>query len=147
MLKKSEKFWAHFSSFVSALAVEKGSSLDPLDDTERLRLGYRYQCQSAVLQIMANEIFLQRRLSQHEIAEKKSSELSGGKVGSTPSVEDAKSDSLSELLDILSTWCEHSVLENQIKLFSSCGYKKEIVLRAKVKLFEILFYLLLLDGD
>ena len=145
MLKTSEKFWAHLSSFILALAVKKSCSTDSLEDVETLRLAHRYQCQSAVLQIIANEIFLQKRMSQQEIPEKKSSELSGGKIGSTPGGEDAKSDSLSELQDILSTWSEHSVLENQIKLFSSCGFNKDIVLRAKVKLFKILFYLLLLD--
>eukprot|EP00268_Persea_americana_P036026 TRINITY_DN35516_c0_g1_i1.p1 TRINITY_DN35516_c0_g1~~TRINITY_DN35516_c0_g1_i1.p1 ORF type:complete len:2020 (+),score=353.46 TRINITY_DN35516_c0_g1_i1:707-6061(+) len=132
MLKTSEKFWAHLSSFILALAVKKSCSTDSLEDVETLRLAHRYQCQSAVLQIIANEIFLQKRMSQQEIPEKKSSELSGGKIGSTPGGEDAKSDSLSELQDILSTWSEHSVLENQIKLFSSCGFNKDIVLRAKL---------------
>ncbi|XP_077246551.1 nucleoporin (DUF3414) isoform X2 [Tasmannia lanceolata] len=130
--KNSEEFWKNLSSSVSLIASKGASSLENQTGDETLHLAYRYQCQSAVLEIMAHEMFLQKKLFNEELLEKSTSEQCRGKIERTVNIDKSKFDNVSGLKDILSTWCERSVMDNLVKSCVPCGYDKEVILRLKI---------------
>uniref|UniRef100_A0A5B6ZZV4 Nucleoporin NUP188 n=1 Tax=Davidia involucrata TaxID=16924 RepID=A0A5B6ZZV4_DAVIN len=130
-LKSSEKFWRLMSSSILLIASMQDNPSDNLIDTEIVSLAYRYQCQSAVLQIMAYEMFLQKKLLHSESLVKQTSESSKNRIEKADSTEKTKDAGLGGLKDILSTWCENSVLGNLIKSYASCEYDNDMYLRAK----------------
>ncbi|XP_058098868.1 uncharacterized protein LOC131243494 isoform X2 [Magnolia sinica] len=131
-LKNSEKFWKHLLSSILTFSVNEASSLENMKGDETLQVAYRYQCQSAVLEIVAHEMFLQKKLLHGKKPEKKSSKSSEGRIENTVNIEKEKFDSLHDLMAMLSNWCEHSVMENLVRLYASGGYDRETVGHAKM---------------
>lgn len=131
-LKSSGKFWKHFCNSLSLIARKEASLPENLTDMEVLSLAYKYQCQTAVSEIMAEDMFLQKKLLHAEFLVKRTAESSKEGTGNSVGFEKLKSENLHHLKDVLSTWCENSVLLDLIKSYASCQYDTEIYLRAKV---------------
>lgn len=104
---------------------------------EAQSLAYKYQCQSAILEIMTHDMFLKKKLLHAESFLKEASE---SKERSENGVSTGKSKSANncDLKDIFSSWSEGSNLANLIKSYASCEYDNEIHYRAKVS-FQISF--------
>ncbi|CBI37915.3 unnamed protein product, partial [Vitis vinifera] len=131
-LKNSEKFWKLFCNSISLIARMKAPLPENLTEMEALSLAYKYQCQTAVLEIMAEDLFLQKKLLHAEFLVKLAAESSKEKTGTTVGLEKSRSENLHHLKDVLSSWCENSVLVDLIKSYASCQYDTEIYLRAKI---------------
>ncbi|KAL5561138.1 hypothetical protein UlMin_030885 [Ulmus minor] len=128
-LKSPEGFWKQLSNSISLVCGVDAPS-DGLIDTEALNLAYRYQCQSAIMEIMAYDMFLQKKLVHVESQAKQAPE-SGGRVESLVSNEKSKSPILCHPNEVLSTWCQGSVLINLIKSLAY-DYDNESYFHAKV---------------
>ncbi|CAH1423389.1 unnamed protein product [Lactuca virosa] len=113
-LKKSESFWSQLSTCISVTL-----STDPLLSS------YRYQCQADILQMMSLEMFLQKKVLHPEII-RKASELSKSSNVEKPD------DNHGGPRDILSAWCNNSVLSDLIKSYASCEYDNDKYLKAQV---------------
>ncbi|XP_022725660.1 uncharacterized protein LOC111282033 [Durio zibethinus] len=137
-LKSSDKFWKHLSNFISQTAGSEVPLLKSMKDSEALLLGHRYQCQSAILETMAYDMFLMKKLLYAESLVKEHPE-SNKKIEADNYV----------LKNILSDWCKSSILECLIKSYASCKYDNEIYYRAKVALSLLTVHIMtkLVAGD
>ena len=124
-LKSSDKFWKQLSNSISQTAGSEVPLLKSMIDSEALLLGHRYQCQSAILETMAYDTFLMKKLLYAESLVKEPPE-SNKKIEADNYV----------LKNILSNWCKSSILGSLIKSYSSCKYDNEIYFRAKVNIFS-----------
>ena len=126
VLRSSENFWKQLSNTISLIAGIKDPPLENLTETGGLNLAYKYRCQSAILEIILYEMFLQKKLSHAESLVKHMAE-SKDRIENAVNIEKSKATK-----DIVSSWCESSVLGNLIKSYSSCEYDNEKYFRAKV---------------
>uniref|UniRef100_A0A803NF80 Nucleoporin NUP188 homolog n=1 Tax=Cannabis sativa TaxID=3483 RepID=A0A803NF80_CANSA len=122
-LKSSEKFWKQLSKCVPLTSPD--SLPDSLTEMEALNQAYRYQCQSSIMEIMAYDMFLQKKLSQVESQKKQVPESKG-------SFDKSKAANLYDHRDVLSTWCHGSVLVNLIKLLTTYDYDNKSFYHAEV---------------
>ncbi|GAV84710.1 DUF3414 domain-containing protein [Cephalotus follicularis] len=130
-LKSFESFWKQLSNSISAIATLKAPQFEHMSETEALNSAYKYQCQSAILEIMACDMFLKKKLLHVESFVKQGNE-SKGRIESAASAEKSKNAEGFDLEDILSSWSESSVLDSLIKSYTSCEYDHELHFRAKV---------------
>ncbi|GMP64164.1 hypothetical protein CsSME_00025565 [Camellia sinensis var. sinensis] len=131
-LRNSKNFWKQLSNSILQDASMEGSLSENLSEREFLNIAYRHQCQSAVLQIMAYETFLQKKLLRAELLVKQTNESLNDRKEKAVETEKPKDASFLGLKDILSTLREGLVLANLIKSYASCEYDNDIYLRAKI---------------
>lgn len=129
-LKRSQDFWKHLSGFISFAGIEAHLPRK-LAGSEGQSLANKYQCQSAILEIMACDMFLRKKLSHAKLPMEK---LDSAKVnnGNAATAEKLKVSDLQDPTVVLSTWCQSSVLESLVKTYASCGYDGEIWFHLKV---------------
>ncbi|KAG6709285.1 hypothetical protein I3842_06G125100 [Carya illinoinensis] len=125
-LRSSENFWKHLSNYILLIAGTKDGALENLTEKEALDLACKYRCQSVILEIMAYEMFLQKKLSHAESLVKHGAELKD-RIENAVNVEKSKA-----VREIVSNWSENSVLANLIQSDTSCDYNNEKFFRAKV---------------
>ncbi|XP_042430044.1 uncharacterized protein LOC122016720 isoform X2 [Zingiber officinale] len=121
-IRHSKKFWKQLESFIS---VAHGDNGQPFKDnnSEAELSPLRYQCQGNVLEIMAHELFFQEKLSQCEVPFKQTSSV----VNGAP-----RHSNVVFVQEILTSWFDSPLLESLIKFYSSTGYAKLDISRAKV---------------
>ena len=142
-LKNSDKFWKQLSNCILLTSVDSSSS-NRLTETEALNLAYRYQCQSSILEITAYDMFLRKKLLQVESLEKQEPD-SRGTVENSVNADKPKAANLYNHRDILSTWCQSSVLVNLIKSLTSYDYDNKSFYHAQVTVeFFFAFHLMIL---
>ncbi|XP_008788374.2 uncharacterized protein LOC103706141 isoform X1 [Phoenix dactylifera] len=141
-IRSSEMFWKHLSSCMSASQTENDLREKNLNNDEIDWLSFRYQCQGAVLEIIAHELFFQEKLLQGEIYEKQTSGTFKGQVENRLSPEISKSPTVLCPKDILSIWCESDIMNSLIKSYSSSGYDKEVIFHAKVAVCMCILHLI-----
>lgn len=139
-LRSSEKFWKHLSDAIVTVSTLETPPLVNLSEKDALSLANSYKCQSAILGIMAYELFLQKKLLQAESLVK-DAPGSKDKEQETRKAGKSKISDFCDLKDILSSWCKDSVLEKLMKSYT-CGYNDDIYYGAKVRC--ILFFLVYL---
>ncbi|KAM1863181.1 hypothetical protein ACFX14_003560 [Malus domestica] len=127
-LKSSENFWKKLSSSISITSNVEAPSRENTTETEAEDLSFRYQCQSAILEIIAHDMFLHKKLLHAESFVKQLPE-SQDSIQNTVRSEKSKA---ADLKAILLAWCESSVLGNLTKSLTYCEYDPELFLRAKV---------------
>ncbi|KAJ8767098.1 hypothetical protein K2173_012689 [Erythroxylum novogranatense] len=137
-LKSSGELWKHFSNCISLVDSCKISPFDDITGVEAQNIAYRYQCQSAIMEIMGCEMFLNKKL----YADLLSKESSALKVGTEIVGGAEKSKSANDCKLILSTWCERSIFGNLIKSYTVCEYSNEICHHAKVATSLLVVYLM-----
>ena len=111
----------------------KDSSVGRLGKEEISKLYVKYQCQSSVLEILACNMFLNKKLlfaeslkkSWLEQKEKTNNAVSPSKLSLTAA---------SDPYDIFSKWCDASVLDGLIQSVSSLDGEIEINVQSKVRL-------------
>ncbi|CAN1748751.1 Nucleoporin NUP188, partial [Linum perenne] len=130
-LKISGKFWTQLCSCISSVAASKDVSLEKLSATEAQSLAYKYKCQSAILEIMACDMFLFKKLLHAESLLKEASQIDK-KNKNVLSSEISKSDRVGAR-DIWSSWCEKSILGSLIKMYTSCEYENGIFYHTKLE--------------
>ncbi|XP_068319401.1 uncharacterized protein [Pyrus communis] len=123
-LKSSENFWKKLSCPISIISSMQAPPPENAE-TEVEDLSVRYQCQSAILEIIAHDMFLHKKLLHAESFVKQLPESQQNTVRSEKS-------KAADLEDILSAWCGSSVLGNLTKSLTYCAYDPELYLRAKV---------------
>lgn len=129
-LKSSGKFWKQLSNCISSDARSIASTFENVAETQSQSLALKYQCQSAILEMMAHDMFLKKKLLHAESVLQEVSELERNNKAS--STEKSKSVNDCELKDILSSWWKRPIFGNLINLYASCEYDNEISNRAKV---------------
>ncbi|XP_071723037.1 uncharacterized protein [Rutidosis leptorrhynchoides] len=134
-LKSSENFWKYLSKTIS---LEDG--LPPnMTQKETLHLANKYQCQSVVLEIMAYDMFLKKKLLHSESVVKQGSEPKE-KIQGAENTGKLKIAENYDAEDTLSNWCEGSVLTTLIESYISSGHDNKTISQAKVaaSLFAVL---------
>ncbi|KAF8083077.1 hypothetical protein N665_0792s0007 [Sinapis alba] len=140
--KASKKLWHEFSNIISQVSKLKDSSVGRLSKEEISKLYVKYQCQSSVLEILACNMFLNKKLlfaeslkkSWLEQKEKTNSAVSPSKLSLTPA---------SDPKDIFSKWCDVSVLDGLIQSVSSLDGEIEINVQSKVAAVLLIVHLIL----
>ena len=130
-LKSSGKFWKHLSYSFSLITSLQSPGLEDITEVESHNLAYEYQCQSAILDITAHDIFLKQRLLQAEFLVKQATESNEG-IENVVSAGQSKSANDWGAEDILSSWYQSSVMCELIKSYTSCAYDNEKLFHAKV---------------
>lgn len=115
LFKTSEMFWKLLSSI---LTVVTDGHHKKLTTKVTFCQAYRYQCCSAVLEIMACDLFLERKLSGSKSAGKRTSE--------------SKAATSDDVQKILLAWCESSFLERLVYFSASCEYESGALLNASI---------------
>lgn len=131
-LRSSGRLWKELSKYINIIAKTKPFSFQTLYKMEAQSLAYKYQCQAVILEIVACDMFLQRKLqllNQKPDLSKEGIE-NGGFSGNV-----AKE--LCHFKDILSLSCDQSILGDLIQSSMSFDYDNEVTLRAKVKLVSV----------
>ncbi|KAL9691487.1 hypothetical protein QQ045_011911 [Rhodiola kirilowii] len=116
-IKKSTSLWKHLSTCLSPVNSGKVDHYANVDDL----VVYKYQCQCVVMEIMACDMFQQKRLHEAQnfklIFESSTNEKIEHSTGIT---------------DILLSLPENSTFGNLIKSSASCEYKHPVFTHAKV---------------
>lgn len=130
-LKLSDKFWRLLTNPVMLITCNQDKVSEKLTEEELQCQAYRYQYLSNVLDIMGHEIFLQKKLMHGELVVNgfPKSEANGTKRKDS---EIAENKSFMSLKEIISTWCESSLLSDLIKACVSNEYDNKIHRHAKV---------------
>lgn len=130
-LRSSEKFWKYLSNAIVKVACSETHLLVYLAEKDAQNLANSYLCQSAILGIMAYELFLQKKLLHAESLVKDAAG-SEGKEQDATKTEKSKTSGFCDLKEIWSSWCKDSVLEKLMKSYTS-GYNDDIYYSAKVR--------------
>lgn len=139
--KASNRLWQEFSNIISQVSKLKDSSVGRLDNEEMSKLYVKYQCQSSVLEILACNMFLNKKLlfaeslkkSWLEQKEKTKNAVSPSKLSLTAA---------SDPKDIFSKWCDVSVLDGLIQSVSSLDGEIEINVQSKVAAVLLIVHLI-----
>lgn len=118
-------------------------SVENLTEMEALNLAYRYRCQSVIMEIMAYDMFLQKKLLDVEPLAKQAPE-SRDRVENSISTKKSNATNLCDQRNILSSWFRTSVLDNLIKSLASYDYDNESYFLAKVTFIDTSIALLLI---
>lgn len=129
----SNRVWQEFSNIISQVSKLKDSSVGSLGKEEISKLFVKYQCQSAVLEIMACNMFLNKKLLFAESLKKPCLEPNE-KTNNAVSPPKLSPTADSDPKDIFSKWCDVSVLDSLIQSVSSLDGESEINFQAKVHL-------------
>lgn len=148
-LRNSENFWKQLSDSVMLISHKPDSPLENLTDKELRNLVYNYYCQSDLLEIIAYEIFLHKKLLHSELALKETSELPKDQMDKVDGSRLSKDGSICGLKNLLSTWFKSALLGDLIKSYASCTYDFQMHLHAKVSasLFSVHIMLKLKDSE
>ncbi|KAL0739663.1 hypothetical protein Bca4012_015873 [Brassica carinata] len=139
--KASKRLWQEFSNIITQVSKLKDSSVGRLGKEEISKLYVKYQCQSSVLEILACNMFLNKKLlfaeslkkSWLEQKEKTDNAASPSKLP-LPAASDPK--------DIFSKWCDVSVLDGLIQSVSSLDGEMEINVQSKVAAVLLIVHLI-----
>ncbi|XP_059074406.1 uncharacterized protein LOC131045463 isoform X2 [Cryptomeria japonica] len=129
-LHNQHMFWKYISSSISKFPFSN------ITIDEALSKAFQYNCQSSVLHIMANEIFIQNHLVQAEKILTKRAAASSNNINNFTTGYDnksmmSKSTGSSGALKVLLDWNENSVICRILQSYASCLYNKELLLDAK----------------
>ncbi|CAH8273756.1 unnamed protein product [Arabidopsis lyrata] len=139
--KASKKLWQEFSNIISQASKIKDSTVGSLGKEEISKLFVKYQCQASVLEIMACNMFLYKKLLFAESLKKPCVEpkkTSNNAVSPPKLTWTADSDPK----DIFSKWCDVSVLDGLIQSVSSLDGESEINFQAKVAAVLLIVHLI-----
>lgn len=129
-INSSEKFWKNLSTSITMLAGGDTQSPDTSTERNAQISATRYNCQSAILEIMAYDMFLQKKLLHAKsLLEKTSKSITDGKDTGAGTSKRTIQNTTS---NILFTWCESGILHSLVKMYASCKYDIETCSRAKV---------------
>ncbi|KZV41118.1 hypothetical protein F511_09314 [Dorcoceras hygrometricum] len=131
-LKLSDNFWRLLTSSVMLITSNQDKVSEKLTEEELQCQSFRYQYLSNVLDIIGHEIFLQKRLMHGELVVNgfPISEANGTKRKEDSEI--TKNKSFVSLKEIISTWCESSLLSDLIKACVCSEYDNKIHWQAKV---------------
>lgn len=130
-LRSRINFWKHLANAITNTASSETPLLESLKEKDALNLAYSFRCQSAILGIMAYELFLQKKLLHAESLVKNTAE-SKDKEQNATRTEKSKAVDLHDLKGVWSSWFKDSVLEKLIKTYTSCGHNSDVYDGAKV---------------
>lgn len=131
--RKSKNFWKHISVPILFIESMQNKPLKTSNEKEVRSFTYQYYCQSTVLEIMAYELFLQKKL----LYARQTSEVLNSGINNNDLSGKTKDKGDSSLKDTLSTWCGSSVLDNLIKSYTSCEFDNHKYIRLKVNLIPL----------
>lgn len=130
-IRKSKNFWKHLSECVMLISRKEAPLLINLSETEAQNFAYEYQCQSAALDIMALEIFLQKKLLHVRSLVRQTDQSLKGKVGDLGTNAQVSAES-KQLEDILLSWSDSPCLSILLNSSAACMYDTDIYLQAKI---------------
>uniref|UniRef100_A0A7N0U6L0 Uncharacterized protein n=1 Tax=Kalanchoe fedtschenkoi TaxID=63787 RepID=A0A7N0U6L0_KALFE len=117
LVKKSTNFWERISTCLSPICYGKADHNAVIDES----MAYKYQCQCVIMEIMACDMFLQKKLHEAQFFKLKSESSTNEKTEHSTAV-----------TDIPLSLPGSSTFGNLIKSSASCEYKQAIWTRAKV---------------
>lgn len=130
-LKSAGNFWKYLTSSVSLTVRLEDHRPENWREKFTLNLANSFHCQTAILEVMAYDIFLQKKLLLAESITKQPVEIEGN-TGNSVIIEKSRAANKSDSADIFLKWCESSLLEDLVKIYSSCEYDGELSSHAKV---------------
>lgn len=131
-LRTREKLWEHLANAILNSASCETPLLESLKEKDALNLAYTFRCQSAILGIMAYELFFQKKLLHAESLVKNTAE-SKDKEQNATKTQKSKATDFPDLKRIWSSWFKEAVLEKLIKSYM-CEFNSDIYHGAKVSL-------------
>ncbi|XP_074312975.1 uncharacterized protein LOC141648320 isoform X2 [Silene latifolia] len=131
-IRKSKRFWKLLSESILLMPPEEAHITGNLSEADTLKVAFKYRCQSAALDILALELFLQKKLlyadSLFRRADKGLKDRSAG-VDQTSKV---ASTSSRQIGDIFLIGSDSSALSNLLKSCAACTYDPNIYRDAKI---------------
>ncbi|GER50288.1 hypothetical protein STAS_27578 [Striga asiatica] len=139
-LKSSDQFWKQLTNPVVMFSNNQDNLSDKTTEKNIQNGAYRYQILSAVLDILNYEIFLQKKLMHAEIVV--------NRISKSP-INGTENKVVSDLKEIISSWCKNSLLSDLIKAFVSWERDNNGHDRAKIaaSLFAVHAMVKLRNGD
>ncbi|XAR59056.1 hypothetical protein NMG60_11014687 [Bertholletia excelsa] len=119
-LRNSGNFWSQLSKILQSDSNEANRSKN-MSGKEVLDMACRCQCQCSVLQILAYETFLEKKLLHAELVIKEASEASKERTEKMDGIKRLSDASLG-FTDAFSTFQKGLALENMIKSYASSDY-------------------------
>jgi len=131
-IRKSKKFWKQLSEAILLVSNKETPSAKNLSEGDAQKFSCFYQCQSAAVDIMALEMFLQKKLLHVDSLVKQADESYKGGVADGIETSTQASADLRHVEDILLSWSESSGLSNLLRSSAACIQDTYIHLHAKV---------------
>lgn len=126
---RNSDFWEKLLNSVVLSIGKKSCQSESATKLELQNQAYRYQCQHNVLDVVAYEMILQKKILHSELITKESSKsLHNGSDGCKV----ATAESSCNLKEIFGVWCGSSLDSETIKTFVSFEYDDSVKLRARV---------------
>lgn len=126
---RNSDFWEKLLNTVVLSIGKKSFQSESATELELQNLAYRYQCQRNVLDVVAYEMFLQKKILYSELVTTESSKyLHNGSDGSKVGTAEISCN----LKEIFGVWCASSLDAETIKRFVSFEYDDSVKLRARV---------------
>ncbi|XP_021775850.1 uncharacterized protein LOC110739698 isoform X1 [Chenopodium quinoa] len=130
-IRKCKMFWKQLSESVILISRKEAPLPINLAETEAQKLSYEYQCQSAALDIMALEIFLQKKLMHVKSLMRQTDQSLKEGIGGVGNNAQGSAES-EQLEDILLSWSDTPCLSNLLKSSAACMYDTDVYLQAKI---------------
>ncbi|XP_021753127.1 uncharacterized protein LOC110718576 isoform X2 [Chenopodium quinoa] len=130
-IRKSKMFWKQLSESVILISRKEAPLPINLSESEAQKLSYEYQCQSAALDIMALEIFLQKKLMHVKSLMRQTDQSLKEGIGCVGNSAQGSAES-EQLEDILLSWSDTPCLSNLLKSSAACMYDTDVYLQAKI---------------
>ncbi|KAL6517393.1 hypothetical protein OROMI_033094 [Orobanche minor] len=118
-LTVSDKFWRQLTSSVALFSNDQVLVSEKLTEKKLQDIACRYQVVSDVLDILNYEVFLQKKLMHAAIGV---NTISKSPTNGVERKVDSEDDRFNDLKQIISAWCESSLLSGLIKAFVSWEY-------------------------
>ncbi|XP_048491889.1 uncharacterized protein LOC104903976 isoform X2 [Beta vulgaris subsp. vulgaris] len=147
-IRKSKKFWKQLSESMLLISCKEAPLPIDLPETDSQKFAYEYQCQSAALDIMALETFLQKKLLHLESLVRQADQLLKGGVGAVGTKAQVSANS-EQLEDILISWSDSSSLSILLKSSAVCMYDTDVYFQAKIAFSLLMAHIIgkLVTGD
>lgn len=126
---RNSDFWEKLLISAVLSISKKSCQSESTTKLELQNLAYKYQCQHNVLDVVACEMILQKKILHSELVTEESSKcLHNGSDGCKV----ATAESSCNLKEIFGAWCGSSLDAETIKTFVSFEYDDSVKLRARV---------------
>lgn len=129
-IRKSKKFWNQLSESILLISRKEVPLQTNLPEKEAQKLAFEYHCQSAALDIIASEIFLQKKLIHAQSLVRQTDHCSKGGSGTGTNAQVSANAGMLE--DILLSWSDSSSLIVLLKSSAVCTYDSQVYLHGKV---------------
>ncbi|KAH9623965.1 hypothetical protein KSS87_021079 [Heliosperma pusillum] len=131
-IRKSKRFWKLLSESILLMPPKEAHTTGNLSEADTLKVEYKYRCQSSALDIMALELFLQKKLLYADSLFRRADNGLKVRFDGIDQTSTVASTSTRQIGDIFFIRSDSSAFSNLLKSCAACTYDTNIYRHAKI---------------